>query len=357
MKVQHLRLKNFKRFRDKRLDFCDPETGLAKELIVLVGQNGSGKSSVLQAIAAMLGAATGRLNSPSELKWPGFEWDLIDQAWPTTSEIELVASFSRDEVEATQEYFARSYLAQEPNAISPANNREVTLQLDPEKQQVKANSHAEFYQFRGRDYARMIFKKAKEGSELFERVGSVFSYTEDRTTNSLTPLRENGQEIKFDLDLLRRRLSDLMSFHERIKRGDWALRLGQRDIYEDLTRAYQTVFPTRRFYGAVPRADIDEVLDQPWFYLFDGSRTYELAEMSGGERAIFPILLDFANWDIHNSVILIDELELHLHPPLQQGLLRALRDLGKNNQFIVTTHSDAVAAVTPPESLYRLEVE
>jgi predicted ATP-binding protein involved in virulence len=38
----------------------------------------------------------------------------------------------------------------------------------------------------------------------------------------------------------------------------------------------------------------------------------------------------------HYSVILIDEIELHLHPPMQQTLLRALPKLGKNNQFIIT---------------------
>ncbi|PKO23303.1 MAG: hypothetical protein CVU38_04635 [Chloroflexi bacterium HGW-Chloroflexi-1] len=51
---------------------------------------------------------------------------------------------------------------------------------------------------------------------------------------------------------------------------------------------------------------------------------------------------------------MIDELELHLHPPLQQGLLKALRSLGKDNQFIVTTHSDAVEAIVSPESIRRL---
>ena len=54
MKVLNLTLENFKRFKEKTLDFRDPETGLAKDLIVLVGQNGSGKSSTLQAIAASL---------------------------------------------------------------------------------------------------------------------------------------------------------------------------------------------------------------------------------------------------------------------------------------------------------------
>ena len=79
-------------------------------------------------------------------------------------------------------------------------------------------------------------------------------------------------------------------------------------------------------------------------------------EMSGGERAVFPIVVDFASWNIHNSVILIDEIELHLHPPLQQALLRALSALGQNNQFIITTHSDYVEQLVPEAHIIRLEV-
>jgi predicted ATP-binding protein involved in virulence len=95
-------------------------------------------------------------------------------------------------------------------------------------------------------------------------------------------------------------------------------------------------------------------MEEPWFYLFDGQHQYELSEMSGGERAIFPMIFDFAYWNICNSVVLIDELELHLHPPLQQGLLKALRKLGKNNQFIITTHSEAVTSIVSEESIRRL---
>lgn len=78
--------------------------------------------------------------------------------------------------------------------------------------------------------------------------------------------------------------------------------------------------------------------------------------MSGGERATFPMLMDFASWNIHNSVILIDEIELHLHPPMQQALLRALPKLGKNNQFIITTHSDYIEQLVPEAYIVRLEV-
>jgi len=358
MEVMSLTLENFKRFKERTLDFRDPETGLAKDLIVLVGKNGSGKSSVLQAIAAMLGAATGRLQSPADLDWPGFDWGLVNKGWQRPLSIQMEVGFSNDEIQATRDYFERTHVAARPDAIKPGESPIVKLRLDPETQLARAGTHSEFYQFRGREYARIILRQSPEGFALFKRVGTVFWYTEQRTTNSLTPAKENGQELRFDMDILRRRLSDFMQFHERIKRGERQLWLGQRDLFADLEKAYRTVFPAHRFDGPVPRTEIDEVLAEPWFYLYDGRRPYELGEMSGGERAIFPIIFDFANWNTHNSVILIDELELHLHPPLQQGLLRALRDLGENNQFIVTTHSDAVVAAMPPDALlYRLEAD
>jgi predicted ATP-dependent endonuclease of OLD family len=337
------------------LNFRDLETGLAKDLIVLVGKNGSGKSTVLQSIAAMLGAATGRLKSPADLDWPGFDLALANKAWQRPLSADLEVGFTADEVQATQDFFERTYIAQDPNAVRPGRSSVVKLRLDPETQLVWAGTRSEFYQFHGRDYARIAVKHAPEGFSMFKRVGTVFWYTEHRTTNSLTPTEANGEEISFDLNLLRRRLSDYMVFHERIRRNERKLRIGERDLFAELEKAYQAVFPTRRLDGPVPQAEIDNVLAEPWFYLYDSFRSYELSEMSGGERAIFPMLFDFANWNIHNSVILIDEFELHLHPPLQQGLLKALRNLGENNQFIITTHSDAVAEVVPEQAIYRLE--
>jgi energy-coupling factor transporter ATP-binding protein EcfA2 len=354
MKVQKLQLHYFKRFRNLSLDFRDPETGLAEDLIVLVGHNGSGKSSVLQAIAAMLGAATDRLSSPAELDWPGFDLSLANKAWTIPISIEIEIEFSQDEIEATREYFSRTEMGQDSDKFPPGQSPIVKLRYNSNMGRVDAPTAREFYQFHGRRYARMIFKFAQEGTRLFERVGDVFWYTEHRTTNSLTPFESNGQSTPYDMDLLRRRLADLFYFHERVQRGEYKPRPTQRDLFADIERAYQTIFPNHHFEGPVPRTEMEEILAEPWFYLFDGSYQYELGEMSGGERAIFPMLFDFANWSIHNSVILIDELELHLHPPLQQGLLKALRNLGHNNQFIITTHSEAVEAIVPPESIRRL---
>lgn len=354
MKVQSLHLKNFKRFRDLSLDFRDPETGLAEDLIVLIGKNGSGKSSILQAIAAILGTATGQLANPTELDWPGFDLNLANKAWARPMSIEINVEFSQDEIEATYDYFVRTEMSQNSNKVPPGKNSVVRLNYNPNINRSEAPSAAQFFQFRGRDYARMISKYAPDGAKLFEQVGDIFWYTEHRTTNSITPVESDGQTIPLDMTLLRRRLSDLFNFHEKVRRNEFELRIGQRDLFADIERAYHTIFPGHNFEGPVPRTEIGEALAEPWFYLFDGNHQYELSEMSSGERAIFPMIFDFANWSIHNSIILIDELELHLHPPLQQGLLKALRSLGHNNQFIITTHSDAIEVIVPPESIRRL---
>ncbi|MFQ5491526.1 MAG: AAA family ATPase, partial [Phycisphaerae bacterium] len=254
----------------------------------------------------------------------------------------------------TSEFFSKiPQLADDDQKIKPAEEQNITLTL--KKEGVKAGVHREYYQFRGREYAKQLLSLPQYDHTVFRRVGSIFWYTEDRTATSLTPEDLNGKVLKLELDILRRRLSDWMNFHNRVKDKKYTLKPGQKDLFASLERAFKTVFPARHFEGPVPRSEIDEVLEEPWFFLFDGKRQYEISEMSGGERTTFPMLFDFANWNIHNSVILVDELELHLHPPMQQAILRAMQDLGENNQFIVTTHSDAVTAVVPENAIVRLE--
>lgn len=207
---------------------------------------------------------------------------------------------------------------------------------------------------KGRDYAKQLLRS--EGFQAFEQVGTVFWYTEQRTSTSLTT-ENTDKKLEITENILRDRLSKWRQFHQDIETGRIKqLRPGQKDVYAEIERAYQKVFPERSFEGPVPRENIDDILSEPWFYLHDSKNQYEISEMSGGERAIFPILMDFANWNIHNSVILIDELELHLHPPMQQALLRTLPKLGKNNQFIITTHSDYVEQLVPEAHIIRLGV-
>ena len=77
--------------------------------------------------------------------------------------------------------------------------------------------------------------------------------------------------------------------------------------------------------------------------------------MSAGEQSVFPILVEFVRQQIHHSLVLIDELDLNLHPPLAQRLLRALSSLGTENQFIFTSHSRSISSIVGEEEIRRLD--
>jgi predicted ATP-binding protein involved in virulence len=57
------------------------------------------------------------------------------------------------------------------------------------------------------------------------------------------------------------------------------------------------------------------------------------------------------------AIVLIDEVDLHLHPKWQQRLLIDLMAIFPNTQFIVTTHSPQVLTTIKPEHIILLEHE
>lgn len=355
MKVQSVELKYFKKFRQPpRFDFTNAETGLAEDLILLVGMNGAGKTSLLQAIAATVGVATGRLPNLRSLNWAGYNYELLANNWGQFApEVNVTLQFSTSELQAVHEFYDELKTLGYDVATPPARNHIVTLRWKSERPLAK--NAAEYFQFKGREYAKQLVRS--KGFSVFERVGTILWYTEQRTSTSLTS-EDPEAIIEINDNTLRDRLSKWRQFHQSVSNGGAGkpLRPGQRDVYAEIERTYQSVFSGRNFEGPVLREQIDNLLEEPWFYLYDGKNQYEISEMSGGERAIFPILMDFANWNIHNSIILIDEIELHLHPPMQQAFLRTLPTLGQNNQFIITTHSDYVAQMIPEALIIRLEV-
>lgn len=56
-----------------------------------------------------------------------------------------------------------------------------------------------------------------------------------------------------------------------------------------------------------------------------------------------------------DGVVLIDELELHLHPEWQSGIARVLIDIFPKVQFIVTTHSPHIIQSAEPDQIIALE--
>ena len=157
MKVQSVELKYFKRFRNPPIfDFTDPETGLARDLIVLIGMNGAGKTSLLQAIAATLGVATGRLQRLSDLEWAGFNYELLGRNWGRfTPEVTLQVQFSSSEIKAVQE-FQQKLRDMGRDLYPPADKHIVTLKWRDER--VQAGTAAELFQFKGRESAKRLLR-------------------------------------------------------------------------------------------------------------------------------------------------------------------------------------------------------
>ncbi len=293
MKVQAVELKYFKKFREKAFNFTDEETGLAHDIIVLTGMNGAGKTSLLQAIAATLGVATCRLHQITDLDWAGFNYELLGNNWGKFEpEVNLQMQFSSSELQAVHDFHRQLQEMDRNLPVPPAKSPVVSLRWRGER--VQAGSDSEYFQFRGREYAKQLIRS--EGFQVFERVGTTLWYTEQRTSTSLTP-EENASRLEITDDILRDRLSKWRQFHKDIQSGERIrqLRPGQKDLYAEIEKAYRTVFPGHNFEGPVLREEVDDILKEPWFYLYDGKNQYEISEMSGGERAVFPMLADFAS--------------------------------------------------------------
>jgi AAA15 family ATPase/GTPase len=123
-----------------------------------------------------------------------------------------------------------------------------------------------------------------------------------------------------------------------------------------LENLYQTIFPGRAFVGLQEIPSIESPTSvQTYFVLKDGHRTYDIVEMSAGEQSIFPILYEFVRQQIAYSIVLIDEIDLNLHPPAAQFLVRQLPKIGPTCQFIFTTHSEAVSDIISEDDTYRLQ--
>lgn len=351
MRVERIALQRFKRFREYSMDFKH-QPGLP-DVFLLVGDNGTGKSTLLQAIAATLGTATSQIRNPQELDWPGFELDGLSAGHRGFAEVQLTVSFAEDELKATRDYFNLSDYATLDNTATPGDYPQVDLvwTTSPKAERpVSALKGASgYFQFQGRRYAYNLIHNRNAPKDMFEHIGGVFWYTEQRTSHSLSPFYTEGsqkndkapvQQID-DEAKMRNLFTKWFALDGDKKSG----KLGQFNEY------YGRLFPGRRLSRL---ADSYGAAESP-IYFDDGNHEYEVSELSGGERALMPMLLDFVEWGINNSVILIDELELHLHPPLQQALITLLPELGHNNQFIVTTHSDAVASLVPREAILYVE--
>ena len=112
-------------------------------------------------------------------------------------------------------------------------------------------------------------------------------------------------------------------------------------LLQTLQELFATFFPGKEFLGPQPTPDGGVLFN---VRTADGS-VHDINELSSGEKEVLYGYLRLRNTAPKNSVLLIDEPELHLNPRLIEGLPDFYhRHLGKalSNQIWLLTHSDAI---------------
>jgi predicted ATP-binding protein involved in virulence len=96
-----------------------------------------------------------------------------------------------------------------------------------------------------------------------------------------------------------------------------------------------------------------------------GDKTLEFIQLSSGEKYVFAmvleliyrnVLLNSNATDLRNTpgIVLIDEIENHLHPRWQLTIIKALETCFPKVQFIVSSHSDLIATSVRKEQIIAL---
>lgn len=109
-------------------------------------------------------------------------------------------------------------------------------------------------------------------------------------------------------------------------------------------------------------------IPRPHMLVDKNGETISLDQLSDGEKNLLALVGDIArrlciaNANSKNplkgqGIILIDEIDLHLHPGWQRLMIPQLTKSFPNCQFIITTHSPQVISHTKPENIFLLKNE
>ncbi|QTA93474.1 AAA family ATPase [Desulfonema magnum] len=357
MKVESVSIQKFKLFENLDVSFKNKTIEEVTNRFVILGDNGTGKTTLLQAVALPLALATRSVQSVFDFDWIGF---LAGRFWKWGApRIELQISFEDEELEATRK-IARIWYDSQSNEfradhsyVEPGDSHSVKLILDGDYWKA-GEKPEERMQFQGRYYARSLLRTNPSVRSSFSKLPGIFWFDQFRNLGSGLYAEKRGERSKeqsgdisfeFGAGRLRQYLIDWKRRQES----------GTSDYLMALENYYKKIFPGRSFSGVEEMPSLDSPVEQEsYFVLNDGHHTYDIAEMSAGEQSVFPILYEFVRQQIAYSVVLIDEIDLNLHPPAAQFLVSQLPKIGHNCQFIFTTHSDAVNDVIGEPETYRL---
>ncbi len=322
--------------------------------VTLLGENGGGKSTVLQALALLLAGPEGA----NQLTKPG-GW-LKDESTPGKigAKIHQGANdpglFGGNQREHT--VFSYEYLitGTQPIAIGKGKNEKTynTPTILEGEDKVKRLSWLRENALlpKGKGWFAAGYGAFRRLTRKTGQINLPAMQTPERFTNFISQFEEDEPLTAFEqwllyLDVLILRNSDNGKRAE--KQRDTAI------------EAINSLLPEGTTYGG-----IDENL-KIWFSV--GGITVPTPGLADGYRSVLALAGDLI-WRLieafpesktplkEEGVVLIDELDIHLHPVWQRNIAGWLQTVFPNLQFIVATHSPLIAAGAGQEAVtYRLQ--
>lgn len=323
MKIRSLTLKNFRGFKDATLDLDRP-------LTVLFGVNGSGKSSVLAAAVLALSKVWYHGRPPREDSW----WHSPDDTDIRLGARELSLTTILSNGEVTQEAIVRHHLGTTDHLAG-------LLNVGFDKLYDAAPALSVFYG------ASREVAKAQDAFSLAENGNTAQpNFPSSATHDSLV-----AGHLKF---------RSLFLWFKAREDVENELKVAQQNL---LLEDPHLAAVRRAVAGMLPGFSGLRIQRDPLHMVIrKGDTTLVIDQLSDGEKLLLALTADLARRLAityadqgdplqGEAIVLIDEIELHLHPTWQRRVLASLRTTFPNCQLIVTTHSPQVLSEVPDDAV------
>lgn len=339
MKIKRVTLENVRCFGHMEID-------IPSERCVLVGRNGSGKSTILKAITNVYITMMG-LTDDSEYSDCMLQQQDIRYGEDILSVI-VDYELNEDEQQVMQDAIFRTKLMYRAgNTVfiipddfleSEEHKREYTLKWEMFKELLtKANVlYFDAYRFMAKENPNgpVIADIKKKAMPLLQ----TNINKSGQTTNKVMQLKQ----WLINIDYIR------------LKSNENQYEL----LYNHLTRAFDLLLHPLEYKGIDQEGNI-------FFYDNDNKIPVEIDSLSDGFKSVFQIVIGIFKMFFENAtedelfymkdgVVLVDEIDCHIHPRWQKNMLSSFKELFPNCQFIVTTHSPYIVESVNDYEIVRI---
>jgi predicted ATP-binding protein involved in virulence len=343
MRVDEVTIENFRGIRAMKLPL-DPRVNL------FVGVNGAGKSTVLDCVAILLARFIEQIQSTtaSERQRHFFEDDITPGA--KDAKIGLTASH--------EGHRSVAWTLSRERTGSLSHTRPELKALDPLVNDIRQAISAQ----NGTSIPVIVYYPVNRAVlEIPQRIRGKRAFEQLNALDAATTGSPETFRIFFEWFRLREDIEN-----EQFRNIQKDKRSFDFDFEDRQLNAVRAAIP--KFLDGFKDLRIRRVPPPMRMMVTKGAEELALDQLSDGEKCLLALVGDLARrLAIANptlpepltgsGVVLIDEVDLHLHPGWQRMIVPTLRDTFPGCQFLLTTHSPQIIAHVPPQCVRVLHRE